>query len=51
MHKIILEMSIEFNIKEKIYIIIMVGNLIYQKFVYLNIFNIHILELSTGAIF
>ncbi|WCR56599.1 MAG: queuosine precursor transporter [Rickettsia asembonensis] len=58
-HKIILEMSIEFNIKEKIYIIlctfftvlIIVGNLIYQKFVYLNIFNFYILELSIGAIF
>ncbi|KIJ89078.1 queuosine precursor transporter [Rickettsia asembonensis] len=52
-------MSIEFNIKEKIYIIlctfftvlIIVGNLIYQKFVYLNIFNFYILELSIGAIF
>ncbi|MCC8418127.1 MAG: queuosine precursor transporter [Rickettsia endosymbiont of Glossina mortisans submortisans] len=58
-HKIILEMSIEFNIKEKIYIIlcifftvlIIVGNLIYQKFVSLNIFNFYILELSIGAIF
>ncbi|MDE8611271.1 queuosine precursor transporter [Rickettsia felis] len=28
-----------------------VGNLIYQKFVYLNIFNFYILELSIGAIF
>ncbi|BBJ31031.1 hypothetical protein RAS_01400 [Rickettsia asiatica] len=52
-------MSIAFNIKEKIYIIlctfftvlIIVGNLIYQKFVYLNIFNFYILELSIGAIF
>ncbi|MEY4464318.1 MAG: hypothetical protein RLZZ81_1289 [Pseudomonadota bacterium] len=52
-------MSIDFNIKEKIYIIlctfftvlIIVGNLIYQKFVSLNIFNLYILELSVGAIF
>lgn len=58
-HKIILEMSIEFNIKEKIYIIscifftvlIIVGNLIYQKFVSLSIFNFYVLELSIGAIF
>ncbi|WP_041816808.1 queuosine precursor transporter [Rickettsia akari] len=52
-------MSIEFNIKGKFYVIlctfftvlIIVGNLIYQKFVYLNIFNFYILELSIGAIF
>ncbi|WP_341787279.1 queuosine precursor transporter [Rickettsia endosymbiont of Cantharis rufa] len=52
-------MSIDFNIKEKIYIIlctfftvlIIVGNLVYQKFVSLNIFNLYILELSVGAIF
>ncbi|AFB20656.1 queuosine precursor transporter [Rickettsia canadensis] len=51
-------MSIEFNIKEKIYIIlcmfftvlIIVGNLIYQKFISLNIFNFYILELSVGTI-
>ncbi|AAY60917.1 Conserved hypothetical integral membrane protein [Rickettsia felis URRWXCal2] len=32
-------------------VLIIVGNLIYQKFVYLNIFNFYILELSIGAIF
>ncbi|HJD55676.1 MAG TPA: queuosine precursor transporter [Rickettsia endosymbiont of Pyrocoelia pectoralis] len=47
-----------FSIKEKIYIIlcifftllIVIGNLIYQKFVYLNILRLHIFELSAGAI-
>ncbi len=32
-------------------VLIIVGNLIYQKFVSLNIFNFYILELSIGAIF
>lgn len=48
-----------FSTKEKIYIVlcmlftllIVTGNLIYQKFVYLNILQIHIFELSAGAIF
>ena len=47
------------NIRDKIYIylctgfvaLIITGNLIYQKFVYLPVYNFHIFELSAGAIF
>lgn len=45
--------------KEKIYValcvmfiaLVLVGNMIYQKFVYLNIFDIYTFEVSAGAIF
>jgi uncharacterized integral membrane protein (TIGR00697 family) len=52
-------MEFQVSIKDKIYIflctgfisLIITGNLIYQKFVHLPVFNLYVFELSAGAIF